>query len=310
MPPRNSLADSLLEDLWFGDEHPDRSREKARRSLSAAVALASGLKPFPTTARSALDLLKDPDYSVRRLGAIINQDPALTAGVLRLANSPLLGAQVPCDSLARAISRMGSRQLADLLMVITMQGMFQDAEGHGLEVRDHCIGTAAVARDLGRRAGADPSTLFLAGLLHDIGKLLMIQTGEFEYARLDSRLLKAPDAVHRLEREALDYDHAVLGAEILRLWGLPEVACGAIALHHQPGRAFEQSAELGQRVALLRIADRADYMMQRDAPPTDQWFHNLQQDGTLGYLDITSDELRVIWDDLLEARAKALTALT
>src|SRR5450432_3815427 len=90
------LAESIREELWFGDEDPARTAEQASRSLAAAAGWVAGLKPFPVVAARVMTLLADPDTPVAKVRRAIEQDPALTARLLRVANSALYRAAVPC----------------------------------------------------------------------------------------------------------------------------------------------------------------------------------------------------------------------
>src|ERR1700744_6358274 len=83
---QQKLAESIREDLWFGDDDPKRTAEEASRSTAAAAALAAGLKPFPIVAQRVMTLLADPDTPVVKVRKAIEQDPALAASLLRVAN--------------------------------------------------------------------------------------------------------------------------------------------------------------------------------------------------------------------------------
>src|SRR3954469_13576630 len=87
LPARQrKLAESIREDLWFGDDDPKRTSEEASRSLAAAAAVAAGLKPFPVIAQRVMTLLSNPDTPVVKVKKAIEQDPALAARILRVAN--------------------------------------------------------------------------------------------------------------------------------------------------------------------------------------------------------------------------------
>ncbi|HEY3254972.1 MAG TPA: HDOD domain-containing protein, partial [Polyangiaceae bacterium] len=174
------LAESIREDLWFGDDDPQRSAEEASRSLAAAAAVAAGLKPFPVVAQRVMSLLADPDTPLAKTRKAIEQDPALSARVLRVANSALYAPTVPCRSVEDAVMRLGSRAVSEIVASLATLGMFADAkQGFGSAFRNHCLGVAAVARVLSvewRHKGVEH--VFLSGLMHDIGKLLAMQVGE------------------------------------------------------------------------------------------------------------------------------------
>jgi hypothetical protein len=99
------LAEAVREELWFGDADPERSRLAASQSLATALAKALGLKPFPATAQAAMTVLQDPDAPLRRVREALEQDPAIVAGVLRVANSAAYRARSPISSVDEAVQR-------------------------------------------------------------------------------------------------------------------------------------------------------------------------------------------------------------
>ena len=298
-----SVTDSLDEELWFGDVNPTRSNSKASESLAAAAAKAAGLKPFPVVAGEVLRLLSDPDFDRRTVMQTIERDPAIATRLLRVANSALFRASTACNSIEAAILRLGAQTVSELVVGIAAMAMFDDSSGVGKRFRDHCANVAALTRVLGAnwRFRGVPQ-LFLCGLLHDVGKLLTMQCGEFNYANLPPEILETPDQVHIAERKALGYDHAVLAAHVLDLWKIPYPVSPVVAFHHQPGRAYEDSREIGLMVAMLRLADRIEYRLQRDTAMDEEFIEELVRDGACSFADISSGDLRMMWEDMVTAR--------
>jgi putative nucleotidyltransferase with HDIG domain len=197
---------------------------------------------------------------------LIEEDPALASRILRVANSAAFHARVPCASIQDAIVRMGARTVADLASGMAAMTAFADLKGAGKAVREHCVGTAAIVRALAYRMsdGVDPAVAFLAGLLHDIGKLLILQTRHQSYAELVAATAGTPDELHLQEREFLGYDHAVLGGHVLAKWGLPNPVPKIVAWHHQPARAYQEGGSVAALVAVVRIADVIDTLVSSD----------------------------------------------
>lgn len=305
---QRQLAESIREDLWFGDDDPKRTAEQASRSLAAAAALAAGLKPFPVVAQRVMTLLADPDTPIPKLKKAIEQDPALTARILRMANSALYAPTSACRSVEDAVMRLGSRALTEIVVSLATLGMFADAKkGYGLSFRNHCLGVAAVARVLGtewRHKGVDH--LFLSGLMHDIGKLLAMQVGEIRYEALEPAALENADQVHIHERAFAGYDHAVLGAHVLERWKLPEEISKVVALHHQPGRAFASGGNLGLSVALLRLADDIEFQIRRSRELDEAYVEQLTRDGAAEYTQFSGEVLRAMWPKFVAAFDEAL----
>lgn len=298
------LAETIEEELWFGDEDPMRSQTEAQGSLAAAVGSALGLKPFPAVASKAMQLLSDPDVDFKAVDKVVGQDPALTTQLMRTANAAVFATSQTADTIQQAVMRLGSRQVYNLVAGLAAMGMFRDLRGLGAYVRDHCAGVAGVSRTLADSWGLASGTrdLFLAALLHDVGKLLSLQVGEIDYHRFGRQVISSPDAVHTKERKAVGYDHAVLGAHVLSAWNMPELVVQAVALHHQPGRAYERDADLGLNVALIRLANRIDYRLQRNEPADEAFIDEVARSGEGKYADFDVTQLTAVWPQLVAAR--------
>ncbi|MBN2800197.1 MAG: HDOD domain-containing protein [Deltaproteobacteria bacterium] len=247
------LSDSVIEALWFADEDPARSHEEASRSMAASLATALGLKPFPRAAGMAAALLADPDYNVGELERVLAADPALVGRVIRVANSS--GAGRPVESLHGAVVLLGARALGAAVTAAAVLGMFQDARGVGAGVLEHSIGVSTILRVIEQHGGyRGEVSLGLVGLLHDVGKLLLIQAREFSYPAEPGA-----DTDHLAERTALGFDHGVLGAHAVRAWQVSDQVAQIIAWHHQDARALEQGGDLAVSLSLLRVADRLEH---------------------------------------------------
>lgn len=305
------LAESVQEALWFGDEDPNRTELEASQSLAAATAKASGLKPFPAVAQRALELLSNPDVRVSEVEATLEQDTALAARVLRVANSAAFGGVSKIDSIESGVVRLGLRTVHEIVAAAATLGLFDDATGVGRRFRDHCAGTAAIVRVLAFESRVKGvSQAFLVGLMHDLGKLLTLQVGEFAYGDLEQEVWDAPERLHLFEREALGYDHAVLGAHVLEAWQMPAFVSQAVAWHHQPGRAYEVGGPLGMTVALLRLADPIEYRLALDMDATDGFLEQLDAHDASSYSGVSGAVIAGMWDKLTAARNDLLSALS
>lgn len=300
------LADNVLEELWFADDDPRRSHEVASRSMAASLARSLALKPFPRAAQEATRLLDERDFKVRALEKTLSSDPALAARVLKVANSPGYNPRKPIETLRSAIVLLGASALRDIVIAAAVQGMFQDSSGMAVGILEHCVGVASILRAMERRRryrGLPP--LFLPGLLHDVGKLLLLQSREFRYARGPM----AADQHHLLERGTLGYDHAVLAAHAIRAWKIPEPAAQVVALHHQPARALEAGGNVAVMVSLLRVADQLEYQLAANERLDPRVAEALAQDASFSFIDYGADDLRHLVGDLGEARVKGSKAM-
>ena len=301
------LADTVLEELWF-DEHDDEGAElMASESMAAKVADLVGLKPFPVVAQKVLRILSKSDFRMVEITNALEEDPSLAVGLLRVSNSAFYAGSRSCASIPQAFMRLGSNAVRDVIIAVASLEMFPDTDGLGKRVRDHCATTAAIVHTLTRELVPwFTEGVFLAGLMHDIGKMLLMESGEVLYDRLDTTQTLAPDQVYLNERHMLGYDHAVLGGHVLTSWNIPDPIPKIVAWHHQPSRAYQDS-EVGMRVALLRIADHLDAIF-RDAPEDPEpHAEALAERSDCEFAGVSADKLKSQLEPLFEARLDALS---
>ncbi len=295
----------MLEELWFGDEDPDRPRAQAEQSLAAQVAKIQGLRPFPVAAEKLMRVLSDPDFKKKDVTLVMESDPSLAARTLAVANSPLFRGQSPCRTIDQALLRLGARNLRDVAIGVSAMSMFADAKGIGQRFRDHSVGVAAIARMLADIAfPREGAALFLCGLMHDVGELLLLQTGEMTYDEAGSI-----EDLHLVERARLGYDHAVLGGHVMKLWRIPDPTAKVVAWHHQPARALQEGGDVGLMVALLRAADRIEDALAVDRPLDAELARAIGEDSSWSYADLGVGDLRQHWPEMVEARKETLAAL-
>ena len=303
------VADSSLETLWFGDDDPNHSDTAAANSLAAAAARAADLRPFPAVAQRVMSLLSREDVDMKAVRTVIENDTGLAARLMRIANSPIYGCVVAANSLEQAIFRLGITEVQSVVAGIATLGMFRDAKGVGVRFRDHCAGVAAIARTIASLCNRrDVIDLFLCGLMHDIGKLLSMQVSEIDYRSMDRQLLRQPDAMHLVEREQSGYDHASLGAHVLKLWNLPDDVAHVVGCHHMPAAAYSHGGKLATTVALIRLADAIEMRLQHDSDADSVFIHELAATRECTYLDISRYQIKNLWPSLVEAGEAVVSA--
>ncbi len=173
-------------DLWLDGDSPTPVDMRVAESLAARLARLEGLRPFSDVVQKLVAYLANPDFETEKVRRLVESDPGLAARVMRVANSSLFRGYQPCTSIGNAITRIGASNLGGMAIAMSAMSLFRDLDSLGQRVREHCVGTAAVARELALNLGwaAHSSEAFLVGLLHDIGKLLLFQTGDRTYADL------------------------------------------------------------------------------------------------------------------------------
>lgn len=216
------------------------------------------LPPLNEVARHLIGLLGDDRVSARDLDHVIRNDQALTARVLRLANSSTFGKSRRIASLTDAVILLGDGRLADLVLgVSAFDAVGSDELGpFAAAAWDHSIDCAAAARAVaGLTDAISPDTAFVAGLMHDIGLLVMLRAAPAEMAAV---LTGDPEDPLAAERRLLGLNHPQVGQRMLEKWNLPTALCEAVRLHHAPDRKFTATNPLINQVALADLLTAVD----------------------------------------------------
>lgn len=200
------------------------------------------------------NLLDSPNYSMSDVAMAIGHDPALTARLLKIVNSPFYGLSSRIDTITRAINLLGTRQVHDLAFAATMVDTFSGFTNDIISMYDfwfNSVYSAVTAQLLALRCkNIDTERPFVAGLLHDIGHLVMYQEIPDESR---STLVLAKEkgvTLYMAERELLGFDYAQVGAELMSEWDLPESLREKVEFHNEPARADIYKLE----TAILHIA--------------------------------------------------------
>ncbi|MBK9067169.1 MAG: HDOD domain-containing protein [Gemmatimonadetes bacterium] len=199
-------------------------------------------------------VLGDPASSVGQLAEIIEQDAGLSARVLHLVNSAFFGQRRQVTSVAQATSLLGTGLIRSLALAqhVFSTGFTATAVGCTVEAEQaHGLAVARLARALPGDA-ALAETAFSAGLLHDVGKLILATRLPQAFADdlRQSRALQVP--LHDIELRRAGVTHAEVGAYLLGLWGLPHPVLEAVAHHHRPGRVIPGDRRV---VLAVHVAD-------------------------------------------------------
>lgn len=236
------------------------------------------LVSFPQVAFQISELLADGHSSAADLGELIADDPAMNSALLRVANSSFYGMRGGVSCAAHAATIVGMSQVRDLAFGICANATFKDIPNELILVEDfwkHSLYCAAAAQSIGHSAGVCANeSLFTAGLLHDIGHLVMFHQAP-DLSRESIQLALDESDGHSpyiSEREVFGYDHMAVGAEMALHWKLPQFLIDCIQWHHEP-YAYEGDSPAVLVVHLANgIADLAERgsVNLEDAPGIDE----------------------------------------
>lgn len=199
------------------------------------------LPPAPKVLPQLLLLLGKEDVDSSRIVDLITYDPALTMAVLQLCNSAYFGMSTPVADLQEAVTRLGFRQVYQLVAAVSGSRALAPAQkGYGIEHGElwkHSVSTAVAARLIASDLGDDESLVFTAGLLHDIGKIVLSEALDHIYVRLMEETERNQQSMLEAEKKLLGVQHAEIGGRLLARWKFPANLVAAVWFHHLPQAA-------------------------------------------------------------------------
>lgn len=205
-------------------------------SLAALLARRPALTTPPEVVQRLSELVTSDDATPDDVARVIQHDTYLTAAVLRIANSPLHAPLVPVETVQRAVMMLGMRQILSLVTAASLMRLMtpRDVAARRTFWR-HAACAATAARALAVACGgADPGRAFVAGMLHDIGHLLLMGNLPDLAAQVARRALDGAMPIQVAERELLGYDHCDIGRRLLDAWRLGDAVAEAAEQHHGP----------------------------------------------------------------------------
>jgi HD-like signal output (HDOD) protein/GGDEF domain-containing protein len=226
-------------------------------NLDQLAAKSGQLYSLPGVAMRVLQLTRNPHVETRALKECIENDPAISARILRVVNSSLFGLRSEVSDLAQAVTLLGIKPLKLLVLGFSLpSGLFLDVESKMLLwYWKHTLTKAVAGRELSHRLWRIPGDeAFLAGLFQDLGVLLLFQHLGQPYARFLDRAVSHRLDIGLLEQRSLGFSHTELSARLLTQWNFPESLCEAIAWQPAEGEyrpALTQILHLSELVAQL-----------------------------------------------------------
>jgi putative nucleotidyltransferase with HDIG domain len=198
------------------------------------------LPPAPQILPQLLRLLTDVDTDMGRIVELISLDAGLTAKVMQACNSAFLGAATPARDVAEAVNRLGFQSIYRMVAVVTGMRTLRPPTGLNLDpaaLWRHSVTTALAAQLIAKEQNADEGVAFTAGLLHDLGKILLANYWKKAYATLAAEVAATPWEQAARERAAWSIDHAELGGHLLAKWQFSPNITAAVWHHHHPAQA-------------------------------------------------------------------------
>lgn len=213
------------------------------------------LSSLPEVFYRLRETVESPDSTFEEIGELIALDPGLSARLLRIVNSAFYGFPSRIDSIPHAASIIGTNQLLDLVLSTAVIRLFRNIPGKTISMRtfwEHSLSCGLAARIIANlKQESNPEGLFTAGLLHDLGILVLCKKiPSLEKQALDlSRTNRC--GLYEAERQVMGFDHAIIGAGLLKLWKLPGNLVEIVQYHHG-------NLPIHRQLPALRIVQAAD----------------------------------------------------
>lgn len=208
----------------------------------------AALASMPTLLAELVDIINNPRCSSLEIARVVERDTALTARLLRIVNSPFYGFPSRIDTISRAVTVIGSRQLTTLAVGVSAIHSFQGIPSELVDMRDfwgHSLMCGFACRILASYTNTPNSErFFVSGLLHDIGRLALYKNRPKESSEVLAAARALGESIERVERKAFGFEHGALGGYLLRAWSFPLVLENSIRHHHSPmgSQSFRETA--------------------------------------------------------------------
>ncbi|MDA1273811.1 MAG: HDOD domain-containing protein [Verrucomicrobia bacterium] len=213
-----------------------------------------------TTVTKVLEICNHPNTSANDLNRIISLDPVLTGRVLKLINSAYYALSDHISSLTRAIIMLGINTVKNLALSTSVVGALKGIKSHEILASDqfwtHSLSVGITAKALAAKRGVsgnEREDFFVAGLLHDLGKIPMLQCFAEDYATAIAHAKEVQIPLCRAEQELFGFHHGWVGREIAEKWKLSNGISECLGFHHEPERASKEFADLVATVELANI---------------------------------------------------------
>jgi len=235
-------------------EHMEDLFLKGMGAPETVVKHETELSSFPDIYFRIKEVLEDDSASANQIANVVSTDMSLAAKLIKLVNSPLYGFPQTIDSISRAVALVGAKELSTLALGISAINYFKDIPPELVDMKTfwrHSITCGIFAKILaGTQSGLSQERFFIAGLLHDVGRLIMFK--KLPYASTEAMLFARENSIPLVEaeRSVLDFCHTDISEPLLASWQFPEGLSNMINYHHNP-MEFPNPLE----PAIINVAD-------------------------------------------------------
>jgi putative nucleotidyltransferase with HDIG domain len=217
-----------------------------------------GLPPMSPAQNKIVTMLGAPDVNINEVIELIQYDPAVTSGVLKLVNSAYFGLSQQVTSIKQAVVLLGFKQVHRIVLTVSFSPVMNSKiSGYGLPsgaLWQHSVATAVASETIARTIEyPQADEAFTAALMHDIGKIALSSFVDEYYQRIDEESRAAGESFEVIEKKILGIDHAEAGAIILKNWGIPKNLFMPVLWHHSPETCTDN--DVSPIVDIVHLAD-------------------------------------------------------
>ena len=240
----------------------------AQESLKKVVSGIDSLPSLPSVYAEIMEELRKEDAPIQKIGEIICRDMGMTTKILQLVNSAFFGVPRHIESPAQAIGLLGLNIVKALVLTMEIFSEFEQNQLNAFDIErlwSHSLMTAELVKRIVKQEEADKQMLddaYIAGLLHDVGKLILMDHFSNKYQEVIKLAQNENIAIYEAEIQVLGASHAELGGYLLGLWGMTNPIVEAVALHHNPNiclvSTFSPLAAVHVADALCNAGDNLD----------------------------------------------------
>ncbi len=228
---------------------------------------ANTLPTLPAVVQKIFSSINDPDIGARQLADIVTSDQTLTAKVLKLVNSSFFGLRGKVQNISHAVTMLGFSTLRQLCLGVSIYGQFRGLETpsgfSGQAFWMHSIATAVLARELGKAAlKIEPDICYTIGLIHDVGKLLLIKHHKDLFMEALEKAQKEKMPLHLAEKQVTGTDHAAIGNWIFHKWNFPRDSRHAVKTHHSANMNMISPASSEALTGVIYFANQLSHHLE------------------------------------------------
>lgn len=214
------------------------------------------LPVLPVVANKVLDVASNPQSSSNSLGLVISRDEALASRVLKIANSAFYGVSRQISTISEAVTIIGFDGIKNLALALSTRGIYK---GSGLLEQllwDHSVGVAIAAQLAASKVIVKrKEEAFTSGLLHDIGKIVLLNQGKERYTEVIKMVYNDDLSFSEAEEEIYGFTHAVVGSLVIKKWNFPDYLVDIVRYHNDIQSYSEGDPYISLMLALVNFAD-------------------------------------------------------